>query len=248
MKPDTPVRSIVSMIAGQIPLAFILLPLAFWANGQSGAATAGLFTVIWLAVLELSPLSPKQLFRRCAQDTNDHAAWQEFNRRYGKELDLGICRVLGFPPSLQFQKYFEDVKQNAYIRLLKNNRRVLLSLRGDSEGEARQYLRSVGVSEALNFVRRPRREINPTDGVLPENSMMDPQFGKIIDDLSLDKALGRELRGRNKYRNILAFRLHRMGCSAEEIAGIAGMNLTARAAENQNSRIRQKLKEFLQSN
>ena len=101
-------------------------------------------------------------------------------------------------------------------------------------------------SVALNEVRRRNLVLRSPDGELPDPPVEDSLLQQILERLSLDDALDRVLRGRNKDRNMLAFKMHVYeGCNAAEIAGILGMNVTPRAVENQLSRMRTKLQKFL---
>lgn len=229
-------------------LAFILCAALAAHVELTGCAIAGLLAFALFAHVPAEALPPQKLFRLCAQIPPDEAAWKEFDKRYGQELHAGICRVIGFPPGAKFNELFYDMKQSVYVRLLDNGRRALLAFRGHSEGEARAYLRRVAVSVALNVVRvRPMLQRTP-DGLPPETPIEDPVLKNMVNRLSLDQALDGELRGRNKYRNILAFKMHFYdGCPAADIARVLGLGVTARAVENQISRMRKKLQKSLRA-
>ena len=206
-------------------------------------------------VLGAGELPPRKLFRRCAQVPADEAAWNEFMRRYYTEVYRGICRVLGYPPCRQFDNHFDDVLQNFYQRLLANDRRALLAFRGNSEGEAINYIRRTAVNSALNFVRKRKqdRSLVPLDRPASEDgqrSAIDPAEASdedtILEREAVNKILPEMLRGRNKNRNILLFKLAAFeGLSSQDIASIAGLEVTTRAVDNQVSRIRQRLQREL---
>jgi DNA-directed RNA polymerase specialized sigma24 family protein len=200
-----------------------------------------------LALLQSRTLSPQELLRWCAAIPPAEAAWREFEKRYQQGLAAGICRVIGYPPSAKYQELFPDVLQNVYARLLDHDRRALLAFRGHSEGEAQSYLRRIAVSVALNEVRRRRIAVPMPEDPLFEPPSEDSFLKNLLNSISLDEVLARELRGRNKDRNILAFKMHVYeGCSAAEIAGVLGMGVTARAVENQISRMRSRLQKIRQ--
>ncbi len=229
-------------VLGFLPFLLLLLLGEF----SAVQAATGVLTVVSLTLLQAAALSPQELFRWCAVVPPEESAWKEFDRRYGQDLRAGICRVIGFPSSAKFQEHFPDVLQNVYCRLLYHDRRALRAFRGHSEGEARAYLRRVAVSVALNEMRRRKIVVRVPDGEFPDPPIEDPGLKHILERLSLDGALDRVLRGRNKDRNKLAFKLYAYeGCNAADIAGIVGMNLTPRAVENQLSRMRMKLQNIL---
>ncbi|MGH7491457.1 MAG: RNA polymerase sigma factor [bacterium] len=211
----------------------------------SAAVAAALLSGALLALLQTAGLSPRELLHWCAALPPEEPAWKEFDKRYRQGLEAGICRVIGYPPSTKYNELFRDVLQNVYVRLLENDRRALLAFRGHSEGEAQAYLRRIAVSVALNEVRRRRIVIPLLEDPFPDPSSEDDELQDLLSRISLNEVLERELRGRNKYRNILAFKMHVYeGCSASEIAGVQGMQVTARAVENQISRMRKKLQKI----
>lgn len=224
----------------------LLLLISFLLGELNAIQGAGIFAGVLLTLMQAAALSPRELFRRCAAVPPLEAAWREFDKRYGQDLSAGICRIIGFPPSAKCRELFEDLLQSVYCRLLQHERRALHAFRGQSEGEARAYLRRVASSVALNEVRRRNLVLRSPDGELPDPPVEDSLLQQILERLSLDDALDRVLRGRNKDRNMLAFKMHVYeGCNAAEIAGILGMNVTPRAVENQLSRMRTKLQKFL---
>ena len=194
--------------------------------------------------VHVGTLSPQELFRRCAAIPPDESAWKEFDKRYALGLMAGICRVIGYPPNAIYHELFPDMLEKVFIRLLNHGRRLLVAFRGRSESEAQVYLRRIATSVVLNEVRRRRLAVPLPVDSLPKQSGEGERMQYLPSRKGFDKVLERWMRGRHKYRNILAFKMHVYeGCSAAEIADVLGMGVTARAVENLISRMRRKLQE-----
>jgi len=103
--------------------------------------------------ISLTQLSPRELFVRCAAIPSDEAAWDEFFRRYQNDIRSAISRVIGFSPNGRFSHLFPDVMQRFNLRLLENDRRALLSFRGNTDSQARAFLRKVAASVAVNVLQ-----------------------------------------------------------------------------------------------
>ena len=199
---------------------------------------------------------PQDLFARCAAVPADNRAWTEFFRRYQKEIELGICRVIGFPPSRQYNTMFDDIVQQAHTRLLVNGRRALLAFRGTSEAEAKYYLRQIAVRVSLSAVtRKPGRNTIPLDEGPDNDNWTDhlgmhvpPDEKKILLKHEINQYLQERLGGGKKSRNTIIFKLSVYeGLSSEDIASITNLKVTSRAVEIQTSRIRLWLQKHLEN-
>lgn len=186
---------------------------------------------------------PDELFRRCARVPADEAAWREFFARYAECVKIRLGKVLGFS-GWQRERLFEEAQQLFNLRLLTNDRRALLAFRGRTEPEARAYLQRIAASVAITIATGEKKKRLPSSDDPSTETRIKTE--KPPDDdprADLEKCLREKLRGRNKARNILMFKLFALEeLKPAEIAQIHGMGMTARAVELQISRIREKLR------
>ncbi len=212
------------------------LPRAFYAQS--------FLLFFLLSAMDWGELSPRELFSRCARVPEDRHAWREFLRRYEKSLGLSICKVIGFPGERQYELFHDETWQNLYARLLTNDRRVLLAFNGNTEGEAHAYLKKVAVCAALNTIRKETRQppSQPLDDDHLELPAHEDSGNKLISRTTLEQCLERHIRGRNKERKMLLFKLFALeDLRPAEIAMTAGINMSAHAIEIQISRMRKKM-------
>lgn len=231
----------------------------------------GFFVIVWLSGLPalnffalaaatlLSNLAPKDLFERCAEPKVDRVAWKDFFTRYNAEIEATVRRIIGYPGYGRYGYLFDDVMQRFYQRLLENDRRALHALRGVEERQARAYLRRIvagivfkmigseppaGVPLETSDVESNERSRSPKAIVLPERESWSEEGLALA--TSLDAGLLRVLRGGNKYRNMLIFKLIALdGFTPKEIAHLTCLRMKSRhAVEQLMSRTRQKLKDL----
>jgi RNA polymerase sigma factor (sigma-70 family) len=221
----------------------------------------GQFCAFALLAAALNGLSADILFKRCAGIPVDEWAWEEFFRRYQQDIRAGICRVIGFSSKGRYSHLFADIMQRINLRLLENERRALRSFRGKTDQEARAFLRRVAVNIAINTLNqeegaqtRPLEHFPSSQDDKPSRSDMhlDPaseseEYFLLVD--TIKRGLHEVLRGRNKFRNILIFKLAVFdGLSPKEIAKMPGLGAgSSHAVEQQITRIRHKLRAFLKN-
>lgn len=242
-------RSFFALAHAVVAAAVFFLFWWHWDNGHTLA-----MAILAAALYELSV---DKLFKRCASVPVDEPAWEEFFRRYEHDIRAAICRVIGFSSQGRFGHLLADILQRVNLRLLENDRRALLSFRGKTDPEARAFLRKVAATVAINIVNQ-ENIIHPTPSQQTKNSS--GQNGETIDLTAqnedyfllldtLEHYLKELLRGKNKSRNMLIFKLAVVdGLSPKEIAEIPGLGLSSsHAVEQQITRIRRKLRDYLQN-
>lgn len=203
----------------------------------------------------LVTLTTNKLFRRCSAIPADEPAWCEFFQRYHPDIEAAIYRVIGFPPQGHHVYLYNDVLQGLYARLLENDRRALRSFRGETDNEAKAFLRKVAASVACNALNEEPPPHVPLDqqeddSRSPSESLLDPSA---LDERyfmlrqSIDDCLERVLHGHNKERNIRIFKLAVYdGLSPQEIAGLPDFKaVTVHAIEQQITRTRHKVRPCL---
>lgn len=234
-------------------LLLFVVPLLAHFQGVSSLRLLFLFP---LAAL-LSNLPPKDLFERCAELPIDQAAWKDFLARYNHDIEATVRRIIGYPGQGRYCYLFDDIMQRFYQRLLENDRRALHALRGVAEGQVRCYLRTIAAGVTYKMIGG-----EPPSGISldPSDSGHDgpqrPMQARALRDhtscnedaillhASLDDALARVLHGRNKYRNMLIFKLATLdGFSPSEISRLTCLRMDSHhAIEQLISRTRQKLR------
>lgn len=231
------------------------LPLFIW------LADLPVWNIFALAVATLlSNLSPKDLFERCAEPEIDRVAWKDFFTRYNTDIEAAVRRIIGYPGQGRYCYLFDDVMQRFYQRLLENDRRALHALRGIAEVQARAYLRTIAAGVVFKMIGS-----EPPAGVPLDNSEAEghenahPGYTPVLRAreswseetlvlaASLTAGLLRILRGGNKYRNMLIFKLVTLdGFTPKEISLLSCLRMKSRhAVEQLISRTRQKLKALL---
>lgn len=240
-----------SFFALALAVAAAVFFLFFW-HSDGGPAFA-------MAILAASlyELSADTLFKRCAGVPVDEPAWEEFFRRYQHDIQAAICRVIGFSSQGRFGHLLADIMQRVNLRLLENDRRALRSFRGKTDPEARAFLRKVAASMAINIVNQEKithpassphaNDSSGQNGEIADPAAPDEDYFLLLD--TLEHCLQELLRGRNKNRNMLIFKLAVIdGLSPKEIAQIPGIGLgSSHAVEQQITRIRRKLRNYLQN-
>jgi len=235
---------------------FLLLLLAFLLFVFRPDILAVNFLALVFATL-LSNLPPKDLFERCAELPIDRVAWKDFFARYNHDIEATVRRIIGYPGQGRYCYLFEDIVQRFYQRLLENDRRALHALRGIEEAQAHAYLRTIAAGVAFKMIGSEPPASIPLETPATDGSENVDQVKTLAlaereswsEDalvlwVSLNHRLVRILRGRNKYRNMLIFKLVTLdGFSPKEISQFACFRMKSRhAVEQLISRTRQKIR------
>ena len=101
--------------------------------------------------VDYSALTAEELFLKCGQD-GSQAAWREFMRRYHRLISLTVIRVLGSRGSL-FKSSVEDLIQEVYLKLCKNQCAALSQFRSNHEGAELGYLKIVATNVVRDYMR-----------------------------------------------------------------------------------------------
>src|SRR5262245_6214733 len=105
---------------------------------------------------KLESLSSAQLFQLCATHFDDNVYWEEFVSRYNQTFVRGVYhayRRFGrkMPPS---REVVDDILQDVYIEVLKDQCASLQRFRGHTELEAQAYLTRLATNITFNYLRR----------------------------------------------------------------------------------------------
>jgi DNA-directed RNA polymerase specialized sigma24 family protein len=235
-----------------LALAAIAAVEIFISGASSGNCQFFAFAALAAA---LHGLSADKLFKCCAGLPADQGAWNEFFHRYQQDIRAAICRVIGFSSHNRYNYLFADIMQRFNLRLLENGRRALLSFRGKTDQEAKAFLRKVAARVALNSLNQEKsshpQPLEPLQDLPGDDDYADPMTKNHENYLilldTIEQCLQEVLHGKNKYRNILIFKLAIIdGLSAKEIIEIRGLGFgTIHAVEQQITRIRSKMQAYL---
>jgi DNA-directed RNA polymerase specialized sigma24 family protein len=235
-----------------LALAAIAAVELFISSGSWGICQ---FFISALLAAALHELSADMLFKRCAGVPVDQGAWEEFFHRYQQDIRAAVCRVIGFSSKNRYNHLCDDVLQKFNLRLLENGRRALLSFRGKTDQEAKAFLRKVAASVAFNIVNQEKNShpqpSEPLQDGFESDEYIDPTSKNHENYLILldtvEQCLREVIHGKNKYRNILIFKLAVIdGLSPKEIIDIRGLGVSSmHAVEQQITRIRSKIQAYL---
>ncbi|NUO81972.1 sigma-70 family RNA polymerase sigma factor [candidate division KSB1 bacterium] len=237
-------------------LVFILLAVALFFF-QKNFLHLQFFGLVVAALL--SNIPPKDLFERCATLPIDREAWRDFFKRYNSEVEATVRRIIGYPGRGQYYHLFDDIMQRFYQRLLENDRRALRALRGREEAQARAYLRTIAAGVAYKAIDgEPLPGLSLDASEYDDGESMRAPKSWLRDRTSwteeasllwetVQTGLNKTLRGRNKWRNMLIFKLVTFdGFTPMEIARIPCLGIRSRhAVEQLVCRTRQNLQAFL---
>jgi RNA polymerase sigma factor (sigma-70 family) len=203
------------------------------------------------------------LFRQCVADPENGDHWQEFVRKYNPLIVRNVAstwRKYG-PSQFPAKEQAEDLLQNVYLAIVKNDFRMLRNFRGETEEEANAYLVRTVINETIAYLRRNltlRRNVNETslDELLKEaedegkplpHSLT--QRPPKLSEMEFIKVLEQCFTGQYRNRDILIFLLHfRDGYSATEIAAMRVCTLEIVSINNLLGRMKKELRKFLTTN
>lgn len=183
---------------------------------------------------ELNQLSTTELVRYCAQNTQNRCAWTEFCNRFDETIRRGIYRfknMLVEHKNPDFRdKIIQDLNQEVYHQLLKNDCKALKAYRGSNENSFFLYLGVICKNTVLNYLRSKSNKIDRTPGHHEESEKAGASEES---DTQIDLNIHFNLfsQGKHKARDRLILKLHFFdGLSFEEIA--AAMNISTKRVAN----------------
>src|SRR5689334_25188252 len=100
------------------------------------------------------PASPR-LFQLCAAHPENDEYWSLFVQRFNRLLVRSVevtwrkCGQGNWPPA----DVADDLLQEIYATIVKNEARLLKNFQGVSEAEARAYLAQTAVNQTLSYLR-----------------------------------------------------------------------------------------------
>ena len=195
--------------------------------------------------MKLGELTAQQLLDECLR-TNTEEAWGEFIRRLHPLVSGVIVRTAQRYRDLPFS-IVEDLVQETYLRLCRDNRRPLREFQWRSDSAIFSYVKVVSASVTLDYLKRigsekRRPEVgladDPPDQPVTERgfqtALLMSDVERALTDLDLDQ------------RDQAIFWLYfRHGLSAKEISSIGAFHLSVKGVESCLHRITSLLREHL---
>lgn len=250
------------------------MPIFLASNGLAvNLLTASLdlfLPIIYLSVLIPGrghpKLSDKELVAKCTQRSADwENFWREFQNRFDETILFYIYREFhkksGQKVSTEFHEIIKDLRQDVYIRLLKNDAHALKNFNGENETSFLAYLHVIAKNLVNNYVNTIHfKKVIPISKVEhrpdPEDSETLPFQPVSMDTVDeIEKSIFKNFilekiktcyRSRNFERDILMFKLfYFKGFTLKDIAKNTNFELTASGVETTVNRIVQSLRENL---
>ncbi len=169
-----------------------------------------------------SKLTPNELVKRIVANPGDQKAWQEFYNRYHLVIYATVAKICGAERNFG---YAEDITQNVYGILIKDNCKALKSFKGEHDNSIFKWLRIIAARETVKCLKS-QRSSQPLDNIemfLEEKNFSDCHFEdlkykELVEEI--DFHLNKLVKGsRYAERDKLIFRLRFFsGLTPEEIA------------------------------
>jgi DNA-directed RNA polymerase specialized sigma24 family protein len=207
-----------------------------------------------------SKMPAGELVRRCGRDLGDRELWAQFQRRFQRRIFLYLMRAShasGADPEV-VEEQLSDLAQQVYLRLVRNEGRVLRSFRQDSELSVRAFLARIAtavVSDHFRFqtagkrqgqvisIDQARETIERIRGAGRDASSGQDSLLSLI-DVERELALASAGNRARVARDLLIFRLYCVdGFTADELAAFPGFRLSAHGVETVVARIRDRLRD-----
>jgi len=227
-------------------------------------STALFFLIIYFSVLILGRghqnLSDKELIAKCCLKSADwENFWREFQSRFGKTILFYIYQefqnVFGQKLSTEFHEIVKDLRQDVYIKLLKNDSQALRNFNGKNQSSFLAYLHVTTKNLVKNYVNtNSYKKCIFMSKINPVHEQEDLQFNLVSMDTvdEIEKSIFQDAilekiktcyYSRKLERDILLFKLfYFKGFTAKEIASNSNFNLSASGVETIVNRIIQRLK------
>lgn len=103
--------------------------------------------------MDFKELSNNDLVKRCAEESNDRLVWNEFYHRFDNHIRLMVTRYCCLK-HLQGRNLLDDLTQDAYIRLVKEDRKRLRNYIGENDKSIYSYLALVARTVVCEYEKK----------------------------------------------------------------------------------------------
>ncbi len=214
-------------------------------------------------LMSLRDLSVPELLAGClSTDGEREVHWREFQRRYDDLISILLTREyrrrFGSVDSQEARAAVQDLKQEIYMRLIRDDGSTLRKFRGTTDKSMRAFLCVVSRRFLSNYARSQRNREQRYEAATPSDDgfgyeRTDPEpisreMTDRIDERDLIDHMDRTLRGvynsRNMDRDIAIFILYYVvGCSSQELATEYDFGISASAIETLVHRMKMAIKD-----
>lgn len=194
------------------------------------------------------------LLIRCSRYPTDEVAWHEFVCEFHPIIKSTVSKTYrsrawegGDVRSHAYEDQMEDLVQKVYMKLIDDQFRALANFQGEHANSIYQYLQMISINVVRDHYREQKAKKRPkilcSIDEMMETSGDGPPLEAIVAGIdgapvrgsnvpiTLDEAeafLERNLRGRNRDRDLMIFKLrYREDLTLEEISQLLGSRLTA---------------------
>jgi RNA polymerase sigma factor (sigma-70 family) len=172
--------------------------------------------------------------------TQDQGAWAEFTERTRRTVRGRCASILG---RRKTEELLDDLEQDAYLKLVANDYKVLRSFTWTDENAIFRYVRVVAAGAALDWLRRNRSELDPLEDDYPVPAPPNRADQAILWTEIL-QALKTFAYAKDFERDLAIFKLfYRWGYTAPEIANLPSINLPVKKVENTLQKLVQRVKQ-----
>lgn len=209
--------------------------------------------------------------RLCAQEPGNRKAWAEFYNRFDERIWLVIyreCKAKGINRlDSQLQKTVQDLVQDVYVKLIADKCKALNNFIGMSENSIYTYLGIIAKNVVNNYITKIKAQKRPsfeksideiltisekgekiliTHKIKSAYSDVEEKFTLEILKEEIDHILDTILKGKDKERNKLIFKLHLYeGISVEDLASKFHFGLSSKRISNLITDIKKELRQEL---
>lgn len=184
-----------------------------------------------------------ELAKACAH-SGDAAEWEEFLARCAPIAALIAGRVARLWTGIANAAAVDDIVQDVFLKLCEQERRILRDFRPRNEDSFQGLLRVVTASVANDYFRRQKSEKRGGKVVTlalesdsPVSVARDPGAQRTVLFAELDRIL-QSADGASAERDRTIFWLYYLqGLTAEEIAALPGIDLSAKGVESALRRV-----------
>lgn len=225
----------------------------------SAFSDLGSYIFVFVSFL-LANLSTLDLIKRCSKASQDwEEIWQEFENRFGKLILFYLLkefrRYSKSTNGIQLTETIKDLRQDVYIKLLKNEGKALKAFKGTNENSFLAYLYTISKNVVINYLKKNQKKKKwilgrGVDAGI-ENNEIEPLSFETSESIELAflqesilQILQKHYRSRNSKRDILIFELfYFQGMSANDIKNSYNVNLSVSGIETVANRVKQSLQE-----
>ena len=199
-------------------------------------------------------ISSAELLRECGRRLTDRVLWQKFQERFQKLIFTYLLRSLKHRASSEdVADLANDLAQDVYMRLIRNDGRMLRSFKGTTDFSVMAFLARVSVSAVTDDHRHRTATKRQTGQVISfeearqaaeafSGEATELDLGAILSWIDVERLVDSEADRQHAARNVLIFKLHFIdGFFPAEIAQFPGFDLAQSGIEEVLQRLKARL-------